>query len=82
MRWLPLSEPAGRRAALETSIVAIRTQLRPISLVEGGAEIPTRNPHVTCRAQGHALFCRVPNFNQSVLANSRRYAMVENRPSA
>lgn len=60
--------------------VAITTQWRGVGLVEVGADIPTRNPHLGFRLQARSLLYRAPNFKDANLATSGWVAT--NEPSA
>jgi hypothetical protein len=55
----------------------LNTQLRPTALADIGVDIPTRNPHLTYRIQGHSLYYQAPDFHQASFAGSRWNATIE-----
>jgi hypothetical protein len=55
----------------------LHTQLRPTALADIGLDIPTHNPHLTYRVQGHALFYQAPDFQVPFFTGPRWNATVE-----
>jgi hypothetical protein len=55
----------------------LHTQLRPTALADIGVDIPTRNPHLTYRIQGHGLFYQAPDFHFPLFTGPRWNATIE-----